>query len=203
MDTEAIVRDYLARLGTAAASLNSERRSELIEELREHIDLAVAEAGNSDESTVLNVLERLGSPHEIVAAETGAVPSTVEARPPEQAGGPAVRRPQATPETRALLLLTLGAVLLPFIGPFVGLRYVWSSARWTTIQKGTATVSVVGLLFLPAFILLPLLTAGELTAIVSNFGPLILMIPVAGFLTAGYLAAVLYLEVSLVLRRDV
>ena len=43
---------------------------------------------------------------------------------------------------------------------------------------------------------------GELTAILSTFGPLLILIPLAGFLTAGYLLAVLYLELSLVLRRD-
>ena len=54
----------------------------------------------------------------------------------------------------------------------------------------------------PAAILLPMVAQGELTAILSTFGPLLILIPLAGFLTAGYLLAVLYLELSLVLRRD-
>ena len=198
MDAETLVRDYLGRLETVSASLPVERRGELLAELREHIELALAEAGSSDEATIRNVLQRLGSPDEIVAAELGRSEGPVPAEPSRAVA----TRPQATVETKAILLLTLGAVLLPFVGPLLGLGYLWSSARWTTVQKHTATISVVGLLMFPAAILLPMVAQGELTAILSTFGPLLILIPLAGFLTAGYLLAVLYLELSLVLRRD-
>jgi hypothetical protein len=208
MDAETLVRDYMGRLETASTSLPIERRGDLLAELREHIELALAEAGSSDEATVRNVLQRLGSPDEIVAAELGrpehsapAVTPIAEV-PPTEPGRAAATRPRATVETKAILLLTLGAVLLPFVGPLLGLGYLWSSARWTTVQKHTATISVVGLLMLPAAILFPMAAQGELTAIFSTFGPLLILIPMAGFLTAGYLLAVLYVELSLVLRRD-
>jgi hypothetical protein len=112
------------------------------------------------------------------------------------------RRPTATAEAKALILLTAGAIVLPFIGPLLGLGYVWSSSRWTTIQKRTVTVAVAGLLLLPAVTLLPMLAAGEITAIFSTFGPLVVLVPGAGFLPALYLLTVLYLELSVVFRHD-
>ncbi len=69
MDADALVRDYLDRLETAAWRLPVDRRGELVGEVREHIATAMAEAGRSDELTVRNILERLGAPEEIVAAE--------------------------------------------------------------------------------------------------------------------------------------
>ena len=90
MDAETLVRDYLGRLETVSASLPVERRGELLAELREHIELALAEAGSSDEATIRNVLQRLGSPDEIVAAELGRsegpVPAAtlIDAAPPTE-----------------------------------------------------------------------------------------------------------------------
>jgi hypothetical protein len=112
------------------------------------------------------------------------------------------RRPHATVEFKALVLLTIGAVVLPFVGPLIALGYVSASARWTTVQKRTATIGVVGLLLLPAWIVLPMLVAGEITAVVNNFAPLVALVPLAGFLTAAYLATVLYLELAIVVRPE-
>jgi hypothetical protein len=39
---------------------------------------------------------------------------------------------------------------------------------------------------------------GEITAIFSTFGEVVVLVPLAGLLTAGYLFGVLYLEVSFV-----
>ena len=50
-DAETLVRDYLGRLETVSASLPVERQGELLAELREHIELALAEAGSSDEAS--------------------------------------------------------------------------------------------------------------------------------------------------------
>jgi uncharacterized membrane protein len=50
-----------------AATLPPPRRSELVAEIREHIDAALQDAGTRDEVAVRNVLERLGSPEEIAA----------------------------------------------------------------------------------------------------------------------------------------
>ena len=80
MRRDPLVDDYLRRLEAAAADLPRERRAELVGEIEEHVDTALAEGGD-DETAVRNVLERLGSPEEIAAA----------ARPPEPASASAGR----------------------------------------------------------------------------------------------------------------
>lgn len=63
-----LVADYLRRLDEAAAGLPAGRRGELVEEIRGHVADALLAAGD-DEPAVRGVLDRLGSPEEIVAAE--------------------------------------------------------------------------------------------------------------------------------------
>ena len=150
MDAEALVHDYLGRLDAAAGSLPASRRAELTGEVRQHIEMALAEAGGRDEVTVRNVLDRLGPPDEIVDAERGADgPAPVWA-----AGQPAVRPGLGGTEIAAILLLTLGAVFLPIIGPLLGLIFVWASTQWTRGQKLTGTVIVLVLALLPVILLL-------------------------------------------------
>ena len=153
MDADVLVRDYLGRLEAASWPLAPPRRAELIGEVREHIETALVEAGERDEVTVRNVLERLGPPEEIVALEstpTGAPSSSTGAAPaqPLQAASP-----WGPIEIIALLLLSLGSVFLPFVGPLLGLVFVWASTHWTRQEKviGTAIVLV---LLLPIGLLL-------------------------------------------------
>ena len=62
--------EYLAALEVAASGIPAERRAELVADVRDHIDYALAEAGGGgDEATVRDILYWLGSPAEIVAAE--------------------------------------------------------------------------------------------------------------------------------------
>lgn len=153
MDTDVLVRDYLGRLEAAAASLPVHRRAELAAEVRDHIDAALTEAGRSDEVTVRNILERLGSPEEIVAGEPG------QAGTPDGAAGASVaavggaRSRWGGMEVTSLLLLGLAwpALFLPFgllawlaMG-VVGLVLAWASSVWSTRQKLTTTVVVVAL----------------------------------------------------------
>jgi len=153
VDAEALVHDYLGRLDVAAGSLPPSRRAELAGEVRQHIEMALAEAGGRDEVTVRNVLDRLGPPDEIVDAERGT-----EA-PPAGWTSPAMAAPAAAPsawgatEIAAILLLTLGAVFLPFVGPLLGLIFVWASTQWTNQQKLVATGIVVVLAILPIILL--------------------------------------------------
>jgi hypothetical protein len=160
MEADALVRDYLGRLEAAAWPLSADRRGELINEVREHIDSALAEAGRRDEVTARNVLERLGAPEEIVAAEADAGGSMRWAPPPPVAGE---RRPHWGPiEVGAILFLTVGALFLPFVGPIIGLVLVWLSGEWTTRQKWVATVIAIVLLLLPVLLLLGT-SAGSMT----------------------------------------
>ena len=82
MEAEALVSDYLGRLERAAQPLPADRRGELIAEVHDHIESALAEAGSRDEVTARNVLERLGAPEEIVAAETGGDGGRAATPPP-------------------------------------------------------------------------------------------------------------------------
>jgi hypothetical protein len=147
------VRDYLGRLEAAAMPLPANRRAELAGEVRQHIEMALDEAGVRDEVTVRNVLERLGPPDEIIAAEGGSAAAapgwaTAATLPPpvRNSGWGAV-------EIVAILLLTVGAVFLPIIGPLIGLVFVWASAQWTNQQKLIATGIVVAFLIVPLVLL--------------------------------------------------
>ena len=141
MGDEPLVRDYLGRLEAAAWPLAAPRRKELVGEVSEHIDAALTEAGRTDEVTVRNVLERLGPPEEIVAAES-ETDAPLESRTTSSSTWGAT-------EIIAVLLLTIGAVFIPFVGPIIGLVFVWASTRWTTREKAVATLIVVAILLLP------------------------------------------------------
>jgi len=149
VDTDALVREYMARLDAAAAALPAGRRTDLTTEVREHIDTALAAAGNSDEVTVRNVLERLGTPEEIVAGE--AVSPPMAASP----GGVADPATRSWGIVELLALLSIGLawpalfVRAPY-GPLlwiglgvVGLVLVWFSRVWSTRWKTIATGIVV------------------------------------------------------------
>ena len=157
MDGDVLVRDYLGRLDAAAWPLAVDRRAELVGEVREHIGAALREAGRSDEVTVRNVLERLGRPEEIVAAEAepGATTSAWTAGQDGQAKTSS--SPWGASEIIAVVLLTVGALFLPFVGPILGLVFVWASSRWTTREKLIATI-IIAVLLLPP--ILGLLAAG-------------------------------------------
>lgn len=157
MDADALVREYLGRLAEAASGLPPARRAELTAEVQEHIDAALVEAGRSDEVTVRNVLDRLGSPDQIVAAESELSRGAAGAGPAIPSGADAVVRQAAGSrwggvEIIALLLLTVGAIVLPFVGPLVGLVFVWASSQWTRQEKLVAT-GIVVLLLLPTFLI--------------------------------------------------
>ena len=154
VDADGLVRDYISRLEAAAWPLAAERRVELAGEVREHIETALANAGSRDETTIRNVLERLGRPEEIVAAE---------AEPGSAATSGGIGQPSVTMAARsrwgpleivALILLTAGAVFLPVVGPLVGLVFVWLSTQWATREKLIATGMVLLLFLLPIALLL-------------------------------------------------
>ncbi|HET9539374.1 MAG TPA: hypothetical protein VFQ46_02130 [Candidatus Limnocylindria bacterium] len=152
MEAEALVSDYLGRLEQAAQPLAADRRGELIAEVQDHIESALTEAGSRDEVTARNVLERLGAPEEIVAAETGGDGSPAATPPPT----PVVERGGrwGTMDLAALLFLTVGAIFLPVVGPLIGIALVWMSTTWTTRQKLIATLIVVAVLVVPVIGLL-------------------------------------------------
>ncbi len=153
------VAEYLGRLEAAAGVLPAGRREELVVEIRGHLQEALS-AGPGDEPAVRGVLDRLGTPEDIVAAEQDAAPPggreagrgapvppgtsgyppglpALPAHPPGQPGPAGCWTPV---EVGAVLALTVGAFVLPVIGPLLGLVLVWMSARWAVRDKVIATV---------------------------------------------------------------
>jgi uncharacterized membrane protein len=154
MDGDTLVREYLGRLEAAAWPLAADRRVELLAEVREHIEAAVSAAGRSDEVTVRNILERLGLPQEIVASEGEPPAVSGSWAAGQQGGGVVASSSLGAIEIIALLLLTVGAVFVPFVGPILGLVFVWVSTRWTQREKLIATAIVAILLLAPLFAVL-------------------------------------------------
>jgi uncharacterized membrane protein len=172
MDADVLVRDYLGRLEVAAAGLPADRRAELAAEVRDHIDAALAETGRSDEVTVRNVLERLGPPEEIVAAE-GGQSGRHDAAAPAAAGVVAGARSRwGALEVAAVVLLGLAwpALFLP-LGLFlwmacgaVGLVLVWASGLWTWRRK----LPITGIVVVAYVLLFLVITAGSVTCTTGN-----------------------------------
>ena len=148
-----LISSYLQRLEAAAADLPVERRDELVEEIRQHIDASTLGAG-SDEAALRTLLDRLGTPEEIAAAAREDLPAGATAL--EQ---PALSEANPSPwggsELAAVVLLGLGPFVLPLVGPLVGLVLALSSQRWTRRDKTVA----VALSVAPAVLLVVLFAA--------------------------------------------
>jgi uncharacterized membrane protein len=132
MMTKTTVESYLRELDQELRDLPAARRRELVEEIREHIESALGEAGAGDEVEVRNVLERLGDPADIAA----------EAR--ERLGVTRVK--PGIRETLALILLPIGGFLY-VVGWVVGAILLATSNVWTSREK------VIGLLVVPGGLL--------------------------------------------------
>ena len=68
-----LVEDYLTRLRTEAARLPADQARELVADIDEHLQSALSH--DASEAQVRNVLERLGTPRELVT-EAGDAPET-------------------------------------------------------------------------------------------------------------------------------
>src|SRR5689334_2749957 len=130
-----LIDDYLARLDRAAQVLATERRTELLAEIRGHINDARSERDSESEAGVRAFLDRLGSPEEIVAAAADGDQSTGGNRSTVEGGRLAGPRRSLTLEIWAVLMLTVGSIVLPVIGWLVGVVLMWSSDRWRTREK--------------------------------------------------------------------
>ncbi len=195
MLTRQTVETYLDRLARELSDLPVDRRRELIEEIRGHIDEALASTPDPGEADVRNVLERLGDPADIAE----------EAR--DRFG---VRRASPTWRDRAavallpfggLLVLVLG--ILGTVGWVLGAIFLLSSRIWSLRDK------VIGLLLFPGGLLLPLillLRVGETCVSSTTNGhtvgsctgstlppalgiPLLIVLVVTPLVVAAYLAS--------------
>lgn len=135
-----LVDDYLHRFDNASVFLAGDRRAELRQEIVEHIDVGLEEADAQHIEAVRGVLERLGPPADIVAAElgdrgsTGSTPVVTPTEPTvdvaakeaiEQADRPAqddkeeppAPMPASVPRGRVFLLtgLTIAVLIAGFV----------------------------------------------------------------------------------------
>jgi uncharacterized membrane protein len=137
MATQA-VKEYLHDLEAELRDLPRRRRQELLGEIHEHIDSALAEAPALNEVEVRNVLDRLGDPSNIAE----------EAR--QRFGVPKAK--SGALEITALILLPIGGIILPVIGWFIGVILLWSSRVWTTGEKLAGTLLFPGGLLAPVWL---------------------------------------------------
>ena len=128
---------YLQQVRREGRDLPGDRLAELLVDLEEHLSAAIpADASDQD---AREVLDRLGDPREIVAAER---PESI---------GPAERR--GTREWAAIFLLLFGFVAAG-VGWVVGVVLLWSSRAWTTRDKLIGTLVLPGGLLATALLLL-------------------------------------------------
>jgi uncharacterized membrane protein len=122
-----LAADYLERLRRAGRRLPPGRRRELLAEIEGHLSEAI-EPGASD-AQALTVLDKLGDPEAIIAAEMSRPD-----QPPERRGAR---------EWAAVILLPFGGFIFG-VGWLAGLILLWSSRAWTTRDKWIGTLVVPG-----------------------------------------------------------
>jgi uncharacterized membrane protein len=138
--TDRIVEDYLRRLEASLKDLPRDRRQELVEEIREHIEVGRSELGSESEADLRSLLDRIGDPADIAADSTERLGIQ-----PDRVG---------LMEVAAVVLLPIGGVVVPFLGWVVGVILLWASKAWTLRDKLIGTFLLPGGLLLPAYLLL-------------------------------------------------
>lgn len=126
--TDDLVANYLRRLEQAGADLPAAERDELLDQIRGHLADAQADERAGDPSYIRQVLDDLGSPHEVAAAAREQSP-----------GSGAAASTSLTRENVAIVLLTVGWLLVG-LGWVIGLVLAWTSSRWSTTEKVIATL---------------------------------------------------------------
>jgi hypothetical protein len=159
MNDDDLVAGYLGRLVQAARQLPPDRRSELIDEIADHIDQARAVSEASGPG-LADLLRRLGEPEAIAAAandSAGDFPGPL-AQPASAAPKPSIIRGPRRQRwiDPAAVLLALGSVLLSpvsfvlsLLGWAVGVVMLLLSPRWPKRAKvlGAVTGTLALLIF--------------------------------------------------------
>ncbi len=149
------VDEYLRRLERSMADLPAARRAEIVSEIHDHIQDALARLPEgASEADVRNVLEGIGDPDEIASearADLGIAPSR-----------------RRWTDIAAVILLPVGGIVFPVVGWVVGVVFLWMSTVWTTREK------LIGTFIVPGGLLLPLglaLTPVQVSSCSSIRGP--------------------------------
>jgi hypothetical protein len=130
-----LVERYLKHLEVELDDLPRDRRREIVDEIAGHIAEARAGLEPETEADVRNILEGLGDPADI--AEDAR--ERFEVEPPR----PAPPFKPGWMEIGALILLLIGAIVLPLFGWLIGVVLLWVSNAWNLRDK------VIGTLFWP------------------------------------------------------
>ena len=134
MTATELIDGYLRRLERAAVSLPAAERVELVADLEAHIRDACAVDG-WDEAAVRTILDRLGTPEQVVAAaRDGARASPLAA--PYGAAHAAGTDPRIDGAAIAgLIVLLASPAVLPPVSILVGVLLVARSRAWTVWRK--------------------------------------------------------------------
>ena len=145
---------YFERLERALADLPPERRRELMEEIRDHVDQSLSSHPDPTEAEVRNVLDRLGDPAEIAS----------EAR--ERFG---VRRARAArTDWAAVFLLPFGGLLVLVVGTLGALGWVLGAILLLISRVFSPRDKAIGVLLFPGGLLLPLLLITRVGAVCTG-----------------------------------
>ncbi|MGO9955776.1 MAG: HAAS signaling domain-containing protein [Solirubrobacteraceae bacterium] len=121
-----LAAEYLQRLRRAGRGLPAGRLRELLAEIEGHLCEAIDPS--APDAQALTVLDKLGEPEAIIAAET---PDCDEPAP----GG--------IKEWAAIVLLLIGGFIFG-VGWVAGLVLLWNSRAWTTREKWMGTLVIPG-----------------------------------------------------------
>ncbi|GAA0674150.1 hypothetical protein GCM10010193_28720 [Kitasatospora atroaurantiaca] len=183
-----LVRAYLTSVEERTTALPDVRRQELLADLREHIEVALADSDTFDENSVRRVLDQLGTPGEIAAAALAEEPGN----------HPVPESSRHTSVTLCLIVMALPAALIPVIGPFLALAAtvaalvrLWKSPQWVRREKRQATLLVLSpVVTVPALAVVLSVALGGLTPITLMTALLAAMcLPVAAAIRLGRSAA--------------
>ncbi|MEV4612447.1 hypothetical protein AB0K43_07575 [Kitasatospora sp. NPDC049258] len=190
--THPLVRAYLSAVEERGAALPEDRRRELLADLSEHIEVALADAGAAGtvgEEAVREVLGRLGAPGDIAAAALAEEPGGE--LPAPAAGG-------RTAVTLGLVVAPLPLAVVPAIGGVLSLAatiaalvLLWKSPQWVRREKRQATLLVLSpVVTLPVLALVCSAALGGLSpAALLSALPVALCLPVAAAVRLGRSAA--------------
>jgi hypothetical protein len=120
-----LIDSYLQRLRDELIDVSPQRRDEIVDEIRRHIEDQGGGAAGQSNAAVMNVLDRLGDPAEIAA----------EAR-----GGKAPADRTAIPHRSRLGTFDMLALALLILAWPVGAVLLWISKAWSARDKVIATL---------------------------------------------------------------
>ncbi|SKA96436.1 Uncharacterized membrane protein [Agreia bicolorata] len=151
--TSNTVKTYLARLDAALAGVDPDVRFEIVSGIREEL------AGLDDQAAAARIAE-MDDPA-LIAAEARAELPPAPTPPAPVAAEPV---PGRTFSIVAVVVLIVGAFILPLLGPLVGLVWVSMAKAWTRFEKLVAWLVPLATIFVVAAVLAITSMTGQETA---------------------------------------